>query len=127
MSDHLEQDEKQLDDQLAEFVDRILEPDRGSKPDDINLPGLSMVDSELRGLQEMVLELKRVIEMERPDPALVGRIRSRLQAEWPLYQSKHLPEARHRLDQGKRSQSWLARLFSVPRQRTFAFGFTVAA
>jgi hypothetical protein len=126
MSDHLDQDEKQLDDQLAEFVDRVLEPDREAKPGENNLPALSRQDAELRGLQEIVLALKRVIEKDRPDPALVVRIRSRLQAEWPLYQSGRQSETPRRLEKDQKTRRWLDRFFSFPRQRTFAFGFVVA-
>lgn len=67
-----------LDDQLADFTDRLLKGDKDAAP--------SSDDAELRALQETAMKLQQVVsesEAETPlDPQSVQRIRQRLAAEW---------------------------------------------
>lgn len=126
MSDQFEQDDKQIDDQLAEFADQALLPDQVGQPGESRAFRLSALNTDLRGWQETVLALKRVIEDGMPDATVAGRICSRLQAEWYHYYPKHIPEGHPHLEEGKRPMGWLARLFLSSRQRTFAMGFALA-
>lgn len=112
-----------LAEELAAFTDRVL--DSGDLQDDES--GLADVNSELRGLEEMVLMLKRsVVE---PEPGTAGQIRTRLMAEWqtrsvPVGQRKTVPPP------APAQQSWWLRMrrsiqSASPRQ--FALGFAMVA
>ena len=82
MYNNTEQDDHNLDDQLAEYTDRLMSMEG---VEDI---GLSEQDSELRSLQEMVGRLKRMLKGTQPSAATNLRLRANLIAAWRKYNPK---------------------------------------
>jgi acyl-homoserine lactone acylase PvdQ len=67
--------EKQLDDQLADFTDRVLSDTSEANVQEAN-------QNELAELQKTVLRLKSAAQTARADSKANARIRSRLMVEW---------------------------------------------
>ena len=76
MDDQPRLDDRQLDEELAEFTDRILE---AGKPEEV---GLAEHNPVLRELEKIVLNLQRAWKAVQPDEALDENLRSRIKAEW---------------------------------------------
>ena len=82
MYNHTEQDDHNLDDQLAEYTDRLM------SMEEIEDIGLSEQDPELRSLQEMVGRLKQLLTRKQPSAATNLRLRANLTAAWRKYNPK---------------------------------------
>lgn len=99
-------EERWLDDQLAEFTDRLLGEEPGIQP--------SAADPELRALQEMVIRLKQQLTDSQIDQRVVRQLRARIAAEWQR-QNRRLPkhvEHRHTLlEQVKERLAFVRRRF----------------
>src|SRR5512133_3069206 len=73
-------EEQALDDQLARFTDQVLSGNMGGQAE--------MNDPELANLQQTTLRLQSALHeqsalwVDRPNPAVAARIRSRLHSEW---------------------------------------------
>lgn len=111
-----ETEDKQLDDQLAEFTDRLLEKGEADGP------GLSADNQELRVLQETVVSLKKELAHPHPDMAMAARIRAGLVLEWRKLARKRRPGQ-------TRSEGWLERIRNIVLGRgqpRMALGFAAA-
>ncbi len=82
MIEHRDFDDRELDDQLADFTDKLLSKDETLEA------SLAREDAELRALQEMVVLLHKAVGEQQPSPATTSRIRSGLIAEWHQLQGK---------------------------------------
>jgi hypothetical protein len=81
-------EDHRLDDQLADFTDRLLNHESGDNPQS------STQDEALKKLQETVLQLKRASgEVTQPDPAFAARLRAVLLEEW------------HKMESGRKAES----------------------
>ncbi|MBN2547586.1 MAG: hypothetical protein JXB15_00390 [Anaerolineales bacterium] len=107
-------EDKQLDDQLAEFTDRLLEKGQADRP------GFSVDNQELRALEETVVCLKEELVHPLPGVAMAARIQARLVSEWRKAQRSRRPFQ-------DRGESWLDKLRNIwlgPGQRRLALGLT---
>lgn len=107
--DNRQLDDQRLDNQLAEFTDRLLQ---GAK--DVSL---STQDAELRALQNTVKMLKTAVVDDQPSQEVAGRIGASLQREW---QKQH--PVRKNDDALASFKQFLRRPGRVA-PRTFALGF----
>jgi hypothetical protein len=99
MAKGLASDERNLNDQLADFTDRVI-TGQASQPSTPETPGI------LSGLQEVVLEIHRSVSHEPPQQELTARIQRNLLNVW-----------REGLEQSAPKQSpfsRITRIFSSP-------------
>jgi hypothetical protein len=77
MEEYVEKNYQELDNELAAFVDQLLDQTSGDKA----VFGLAS-DLEVRKLQEAVLMLNNSLKANQPDPVLSQRIRKNLVKNW---------------------------------------------
>jgi hypothetical protein len=117
MADNPGEKNRDLDDLLAEFTDRTLNP---AKDEPVQL---DIQDTELQGLEQVVMELKKL--HSDPPPALARRIQANLAAGWRQAQPVPVAKRKPATAPGWRDRlRWLKQSISPPR---FALGFAVAA
>lgn len=76
MQNNLNNEDRILEEQLAEFVDQIL---ANRETEDFQLSNIS----ELRVLEKVALQLKQaMIDIRNPDPVLIERLRKNLITAW---------------------------------------------
>lgn len=76
MDKQSKQDDRRLDEELAEFTDRVLDSE---KPEEVSL---AEGDPVLRELENVVLHLQQAWKMLKPDASLVERLNTRIKKEW---------------------------------------------
>jgi len=119
MHDFKDQDhEQRLDDELAEFTDRLLSGEvKDERRESAQTP-------ELRALEGTVTSLKQAL-VERPaDPVIAERVQARLASEWKASGHVQPRQALHA------RRSWISRLASriersSTRPRLYAFRYAV--
>jgi hypothetical protein len=116
MTEKLTLDTRELDDQLATYVDRLLDNDT------VNAADLDHQDPTLLELQETALSLKQAFGNEPPSKIVAQRIKTVLKHEWHKNARavSHKPTWMHRL------RSWQATLNSGSN-RWLSFGMAVSA
>jgi len=115
MSDPKVPDERWLDEQLAEFTDRLLAAEPDLQP--------SASDAELRALQEMVVRLKRLLADPQADPQTVERLRVRILAAWQHQQGAAPASGGPRRSFVERLKTWLPS--SAGRRSRLALGLSL--
>ena len=112
MPEHLEPEAQHLDDQLAEFTDRLL---AGEKAEEFPM---STSNTELASYQEVVQRMQRSVVVP-PAPALREKIRARLVAEWKNagFQQAASP--------GVQRRGWLRLTRGGRRQTLYRFAFVM--
>lgn len=90
-------DSQRLDELLAEFTDRVLQPfaSGGTAATPITP---NSEDPDLRHLQKTVLQLHTAIDSSLPDPALQRRVQARLKQEWNQQHAARQPLLRRLRD-----------------------------
>jgi len=121
MNTEPELDNRSLDDELAEFTDRVLLKDSEEAPE------ISTQHSQLRSLEEIVIALKRLLPSNEPDPETARRIHTHLKEEWQ--RSKAQAQRTHpwRQKAARYPLHWLKRLPHLSRERKFALSFVLLA
>jgi hypothetical protein len=92
MEEHTEEMRQELDNELATFVDQLLNQASNNKTN-IELAG----DPELRRLQETVLIVQKSLKDIQPDPGLSKRIEKNLVQNWTGASSQSRPSLWTRL------------------------------
>lgn len=109
--------ERWLDEQLAEFTDRLLASEPGLQP--------SAADPELRALQEMVARLKRLLADPQLDPEAIERLQAQILVTWQRQHRETSAADEPRRSFSERLRTWLA---PAPSRRSrWALGLSLVA
>ena len=120
MDEHLDLNSKKLDEQLADFTDKLLSEDQT-----MDVAALTSQDSELQALQKTVMLLRKAVTEQQPSSGMSNRIRSGLVDEWRQMGTDERREPARGLDWGRDLLRRLGQPFSHQRRRNLALGFVV--
>lgn len=116
MNEHSGSKANQLDNQVADFVDRVLAGE--------SLDELATQDMELQKYQRVIVLMGRVLEEKQPDQVIVEKIKNVVVAEWQKinYQEKAQSENQSRIIYPR--SIWRS---SRNLQRNFALGLVAVS
>ena len=111
-------DDQNLDDELADFTDRLLSGKGLAEPE------FSFEDEELQKLQKIVVELKHTRDALLPGEAYHQRLHAALMEEWRLIEQTTQPTQTPRY---KNWGNWLKNIWDLPRPRGITLSLAAAA
>jgi len=116
-----ELDDRSIDDELAEFTDRILSQD----PEE--MLELTTQHPQLRSLEEIVIVLKRLFPTGEPDPETANRIHTHLKSEWNRSRSQTHLERPRKQEPARHPLAGWEQFLNLGRKRKYALSFALLA
>jgi hypothetical protein len=121
MNQEPELDDRSIDDELAEFTDRVLSQD----PEEAREPATQ--HPQLRALEEIVIALRRLLPSNEPDPETANRIQAHLNAEWQRSKMHFYRVRPQKQEPIRHPLAWLKQFLTQNRERRYALSFALLA